>query len=96
MITDGKPSCIYRGAELYKVSWGLDPEIVNKTLNEAGNCRKRGITISTFMIARDAYLVDFVERLTRANRGRAYFTSPEHLGEYLFFDYMNHRKKKIR
>jgi Ca-activated chloride channel homolog len=96
MITDGKPSCITRGGELYKNPWGLDPEIVNKTLNEAGNCRKKGITISTFMIARDTYLVDFVERLTRANRGRAYFTSPEHLGEYLFFDYMNHRKKKIR
>jgi len=96
MITDGKPSCIWKGGELYKVSWGLDPEIVNKTLNEAGNCRKKGITISTFMIARDAYLVDFVERLTRANRGRAYFTSPEHLGEYLFYDYMAHRKKKIR
>lgn len=96
MITDGKPSCITKGGQLYKNSWGLDPEIVNKTLNEAGNCRKNGITIITFMIARDAYLVDFVERMTRANRGRAYFTSPSHLGEYLFVDYIRKRKRKIR
>lgn len=96
MITDGKPSCIHKGGELYKNSWGLDPEIVNKTLNEAGNCRKNGISIITFMIARDAYLVDFVERMTRANRGRAYFTSPDHLGEYLFVDYIRNRRRKIR
>ncbi len=96
MITDGKPSCIFKGGELYKNPWGLDPEIVNKTLNEAGNCRRRGISIITFMIARDAYLVDFVERMTRANQGRAYFTSPSHLGEYLFVDYIKNRKKKIR
>jgi len=96
MITDGKPSCIFKGGELYKNPWGLDPEIVNKTLNEAGNCRRRGISIITFMIARDAYLVDFVERMTRANQGRAYFTSPSHLGDYLFVDYIKNRKKKIR
>lgn len=96
MITDGKPSCIFKGGELYKNSWGLDPEIVNKTLNEAGNCRKNGITIITFMIARDAYLVDFVERMTRANRGRAYFSSPDQLGDYLLVDYIKNRKKRIR
>jgi len=96
MITDGKPSCMFKGGEMYKNSWGLDPQIVNKTLNEAGNCRKNGITIITFMIARDSLLVDFVERMTRINRGRAYFTSPGQLGEYLLVDYMRNRKKKIR
>ncbi|MDQ7825045.1 MAG: hypothetical protein RDV48_19750 [Candidatus Eremiobacteraeota bacterium] len=96
MITDGKPSCITKGGCLYKNAWGLDPEIVNKTLNEAGNCRKNGIAIITFMIARDALLVDFIERLTRINRGRAYYTSPSRLGEYLLSDYLRNRKKRIR
>lgn len=96
MITDGKPSCIFKGSQIYKNSWGLDPEIVNKTLNEAENCRKKGITITTFMIARDSFLVDFVERMTRINRGKAYFTTPQKLGEYLLVDYMKNRKKKIR
>ena len=75
MVTDGKPSAIFEtSGRLYKNSFGLDPRIVNKTLDEAVACRREGITISTFMVARDPYLVNFVEELTKANRGRAYYS----------------------
>ncbi|MBI2264274.1 MAG: VWA domain-containing protein [Armatimonadetes bacterium] len=96
MITDGKPSAIYEGKELYKNPFGLDPKIVNQTLREADACRRHDITITTFMVARDSTLVDFVERLSRTNNGRAYLTSPGTLGEYLLVDYMRNRKKTVR
>jgi uncharacterized protein with von Willebrand factor type A (vWA) domain len=97
MVTDGKPSAIFEpNGRLYKNSFGLDPRIVNKTLDEAVACRRDGITISTFMVARDPYLVNFVEDLTKANHGRAYYSNLNELGETVFVDYIKNRRKKFR
>ena len=97
MVTDGKPSAMFDdNGRLYKNSFGLDPRIVNKTLDEAVACRREGITISTFMVAQDAYLVDFVENLTKANRGRAYYSGLGKLGEMVFVDYIRNRRRKYR
>ncbi|RMF61762.1 MAG: VWA domain-containing protein [Calditrichaeota bacterium] len=96
MVTDGKPSAIFVGGRLYKNPFGLDRRIVNQTLNEARACRKNKITITTFMVARDPWLVDFVQRLTEVNRGRAYYSSLNRLGEYIFVDYIRNRKQRLR
>lgn len=96
MVTDGKPSAIFtESGKLYKNSFGLDPKIVNKTLDEAVACRREKIPITTFMVARDPYLINFVEELTKANQGRAYYSSLNNLGEYVFVDYIRNRKKKF-
>lgn len=96
MITDGKPSAMFDDAgRLYKNSFGLDPKIVNKTLDEAVACRREKITISTFMIAQDPYLVNFIEELTKANKGRAYYSSLNNLGQFIFVDYIRNRRKKF-
>lgn len=96
MVTDGKPSAIFDGAgRLYKNSFGLDPRIVNKTLDEAVQCRREKITVSTFMVANDPYLINFVEEFTKANQGRAYYSSLSNLGEYIFVDYLKNRKKRM-
>lgn len=96
MITDGKPSCIWEGLRLYKNPYGLDRKIVNRTLQEAILCRKEKIEVTTFMIARDQYLQGFVKKFTEANHGRAYFTSLNNLGEYLFLDFIRNRRKILR
>ncbi len=96
MITDGKPSAIFQeNGQIYKNSFGLDPKIVNKTLDEAVACRRDKITISTFMIARDAYLINFIEELTKANKGRAYYSSLGNLGQFVFVDYIRNRRKNF-
>lgn len=95
MITDGKPSALTEeNGTVFKNSWGLDPRIVNKTLDEAVACRRDGITISTFMVAQDQYLVQFIEDLTQANNGRAFFTGLDGLGTNIFVDYVRHRRKR--
>ena len=94
LVTDGKPSAVYEEGRLYKNSFGLDPKIVNKTLDEATICKRRGIVISTFMVAQDLHLVNFVERLTEINRGRAYYTGLDNLGRFLFVDYVRNRKRR--
>ncbi len=96
MITDGKPSAIFEYGRIYKNPFGLDRKIVNKTLDEAVMCRREKITITTFMIARDPWLVQFVNDMTQANRGRAYFSSLNKLGEYVFVDYIRNRKRTVR
>jgi len=96
MITDGKPSCIKVKGEYYKNSMGLDPLIVNKTLNLAAQCRKLHIPITTFMIARDAYLQRFVEEFTQANQGKAFYTGLKGLGEFIFEDYETNRRRNVR
>ncbi len=96
MITDGKPSAIFEGegkARLYKNSFGLDPRIVNKTLDEALACRREKIKITTFMIAQDPYLIRFVEEFTQANQGKAYYSSLNELGEQVFVDYLKSRTR---
>lgn len=96
MITDGKPSAMFDDAgRSYKNSFGLDPRIVNKTLDEAVACRREKITISTFMVARDPYLINFVEELTKANHGRAYYSSLNDLGQFIFVDYIRNRRKRF-
>lgn len=97
MITDGKPTVIHEQGQLYRnVSWMLDPLIVNRTLEEAELCRRRGITISTFMIAQDPPLVEFVDKLTKVNRGRAYFSALDKLGGNIFVDYLKNRRRRVR
>lgn len=97
MITDGKPTVIHEQGQLYRnVSWMLDPLIVNRTLEEAELCRRRGITISTFMIAQDPHLVEFVDKLTKVNRGRAYFSALDKLGGNIFVDYLKNRRRRVR
>jgi uncharacterized protein with von Willebrand factor type A (vWA) domain len=95
MITDGKPSALWRDGRLYKNPFGLDEEIVNRTLDEAVSCRRAGITITTFMVAQDPVLVEFIEELTQLNRGRAYFTGTDRLGATLFVDYVRNRRARI-
>jgi Ca-activated chloride channel family protein len=96
MITDGKPSCIWEEGRLFKNPFGLDEKIVNRTLDEAVLCRRRGIPITTFMVAEDPWLVDFVENLTRHNHGRAYFTGLDELGGYVFQDFVRNRRRRVR
>jgi uncharacterized protein with von Willebrand factor type A (vWA) domain len=95
MITDGKPSAMYENGKLYKNSFGLDRKIVNKVLDEAVKCRREKITITTFMIAQDPYLQNFVRELTEANKGRAYFAGLDNLGGYVLEDYVRNRRKKV-
>ena len=96
MITDGKPTALLEEGRLYINSFGLDRKIVAKTLDEAAECRRYGIPITTFMLARDPHLVRFVEDLTRINRGRAYFSSPDRLEQTVFVDFINNRRRKVR
>jgi Ca-activated chloride channel homolog len=95
MITDGKPSALVENGRLYTNSFGLDLKIVNRTLEEADRCRRARIPITTFMLATDPTLVDFVDQLSRINRGRAFYSSPDRLGEYILADYIKNRRKFV-
>ncbi len=97
MITDGKPSCMrLPDGRYYKNSNGLDKHIVNKCYDKAGQARKLHIPITTFMIAQDQYLMQFVRAFTQANQGKAFFTGLKGLGEMIFEDYEQNRKKRIK
>ncbi len=97
MITDGKPSCLrLSNGDYYKNSVGLDDYIVEKCYNMASQARKLHIPITTFMIAEDPYLMQFVREFTQANRGKAFYTGLKGLGEMIFEDYENNRKKRIK
>lgn len=96
MITDGKPSCHIENGRMYRNAYGLDRRIINKVLDEGVICRRDNIPITTFMIAQDPYLQGFVRELTQANGGRAYFASPDDVGEFIFVDYIRNRQKKVR
>jgi Ca-activated chloride channel homolog len=96
MITDGKPTCLKEGAKYYKNSFGLDRKIMNRTLDQAAKCRKTGISITTFMIAKDPYLQQFVREFTKTNNGRAFYSSLNGLGDYIFEDYIRNRRKRLR
>lgn len=95
MITDGKPSCLKENGEYYMNSFGLDRRIVNKCLTLAAACRRSKIDITTFMVARDNYLREFIDEFTEANQGKAYFTGLKGLGEMIFRDYTNKKRKKL-
>ena len=97
MITDGKPSCLtLEDGRLYKNAFGLDPLVIGKTLEEVNRCRKQGILINTFMLASDYGLVQFVQKVTEICKGKAYFTTPYTLGQYLLMDYMNRKTRTIQ
>jgi Ca-activated chloride channel family protein len=95
MVTDGKPSAIREYGRLYKNPFGLDPKIVNRTLEEAAYCRKKRVTITTFMLATDTPLLEFVRKLTALNHGRIYETDPQNLGAYVFRDFVRNRRKRL-
>jgi Ca-activated chloride channel family protein len=95
MVTDGKPTAIEENGEIYKNPYGFDPKIRNQTLSAAAACKRAGITITTFMLATDPELQEFVEELTEINRGRAYFASADRLGEFLFADYIRNKKRIV-
>ncbi len=96
MITDGKPTCIKKGKNYYKNAFGIDRKILNRTLGLAVKCRKLKIPITTFMIARDPYLVQFVDQFTNANNGKAFYSSLQGLGEFLFMDYKQNKRRRKR
>ena len=96
MITDGKPSAMtLPDGRIYKNSMGLDPAILQATFKEVTECRRAGILINTFMLARDYDLVSFVQKVTEICRGKAYFTTPMTLGRYLLMDYMTKKMKTV-
>jgi Ca-activated chloride channel family protein len=96
MITDGKPSALtLPDGRIYKNAFGLDPLVVSETLEEVARCKRSNIMINTFMLASDLGLVQFVQKMTKMCRGKAYFTTPDTLGEYLLMDYMSRKMKTI-
>ena len=95
MITDGKPSALHENGKLYTNSFGLDMKIVNRTLEQADRCRRANIPITTFMLATDPMLVNFVDQLSKINRGRAFYASADRLGEYILADYIRNRRKFV-
>ena len=96
VITDGKPSALtLEDGRIYKNAFGLDPFVVGQTLEEVNKCKRAGIMINTFMLASDYSLVQFVQKITQMCRGKAYFTTPYTLGQYLLMDYMSRKTRQI-
>ena len=96
MITDGKPSALTeQDGRIYRNPFGLDPRVVALTLKEVANCRRQGILVNTFMLARDYELVAFVKKITEMCRGKAYFTTPYTLGQYVLMDYLNKKTRTL-
>ena len=96
MITDGKPSALtLEDGRIYKNAFGLDPFVVSETLEEVNKCKRANIMINTFMLATDYSLVNFVQKITQMCRGKAYFTTPDNLGQYLLMDFMQRKTRHI-
>jgi Ca-activated chloride channel homolog len=96
MITDGKPSALtLDDGRIYKNAFGLDPIVISETLEEVGRCKRAGIMINTFMLADEFSLVQFVQKVSAMCRGKAYFTTPQTLGNYLLMDFMSRRSKHV-
>ena len=96
MITDGKPSALtMEDGRIYKNAFGLDPIVISETLEEVGRCKRSNIMINTFMLADDFQLVQFVQKMSAMCRGKAYFTTPQTLGNYLLMDFMSRRSKHV-
>lgn len=96
MITDGKPTCLKIGRKYYKNSFGIDSKILNRTLNLAGQLKKLKIPVITFMIAKDPYLQAFVRNFTEVNNGKAFYSSLDGLGQFIFEDYERNKRKRVR
>ena len=95
MITDGKPTCIKENGKYYRNSFGLDRKILTKTLNLGAQALRQHIPVTTFMIATDEYLKQFVQDFTKINRGRAYYADLDDLGSFVFEDYQAGKRKKV-
>ena len=96
MITDGKPSAMtLDDGQIYKNPFGLDPMVIAKTLEEVSRCKRQGIMINTFMLAQDYNLISFVKKISELCKGKAYFTTPYTLGQYLLMDYMTRKSKMV-
>jgi Ca-activated chloride channel family protein len=96
MITDGKPTAITEpDGSIYRNPFGLDPRVIALTFKEVAACRRQGILVNTFMLARDPDLMAFVRKVTQMCRGKAYFTSPWSLGQFVLMDYMNNKVRKV-
>lgn len=95
MITDGKPTCLKEGIRYYKNAFGLDRKILNKTLNLASQCRRLNIPVTTFMIASDPYLKQFVRDFTKVNNGRAYYSDLNNLGSFVMEDFQRNRRRNL-
>lgn len=93
MITDGKPTCLKENGQYYKNSFGLDPKIISKTLNQAAALRRMKIPVTTFMIASDPYLKEFVQEFTQVNHGQAFYSDLNNLGHFVFKSFSQNRKK---
>lgn len=96
MITDGKPTCLKEGIKYYKNAFGLDRKILNKTLTLASQCRRLDIPVTTFMIASDPYLQQFVRTFTKVNNGRAYYSNLDRLGSFVLEDFQKNRRKNVK
>ena len=97
MITDGKPSMIkLSDGNYYKNAFGLDPEIVSRTLDEAMLCRRRNIPITTFMITQDEILKEFIKQLSMVNKGKAFYCDIDNLGSFVVENFLNNRKSFFR
>ncbi len=96
MITDGKPSALtLDDGRIYKNAFGLDPIVISETLEEVSRCKRAGIMINTFMLANEFQLIQFVQKMSAMCRGKAYFTTPQTLGNYLLMDFMSRRSKQV-
>jgi Ca-activated chloride channel family protein len=96
MITDGKPSALtLDDGRTYRNAFCLDPLVISRTLEEVNRCKKQGILINTFMLASDYGLINFIQKVTELCRGKAYFTTPHTLGQYLLMDYMNRKTRTV-
>ena len=96
MITDGKPSALTEAdGRIYRNPFGLDPRVVALTLKEVADCRRQGIQLNTSMLARDYELVAFVKKVCEMSRGKAYFTTPYTLGQYVLMDYMDKKTRTV-
>lgn len=96
MITDGKPTCLKEGIRYYKNSFGLDRKIVSKTLTIAAQARRLDIPVTTFMIASDPYLKQFVQDFTKVNNGRAYYSNLDGLGGFVLEDFQKNRRRNVK
>ncbi len=97
MITDGKPSALtLPDGRIYVNSMGLDPRILKETYREVAICRRSGIMINTFMLARERMLVEFVKKVCEIARGKAYFTNTMTLGQYILMDFMRRKTRQVR
>lgn len=95
MITDGKPTCLKIGGKYYKNAFGLDRKILTRTLNLAAQCRKLKIPVTTFMVATDPWLQHFVQEFTEINQGKAFFSSLDNLGQFVFYDFERNKRKYL-